>query len=240
MSTILKIENLSRKFGRLQALDRVNLEIPEGRFFALLGPNGSGKSTLLKSILGSVPLEKEAQISLGGNVFAGSPEFKRDLVYMPQFPGFPSHVKVRELVDLIERLRGEKAVRKERLVQELGIANFWNRNFGELSGGMRQKINILQCLMFDFKIALLDEPTASLDPQISFYLKKILRELKNEGRTIVFTSHIMSEVEEMADRMVLLAEGRVYMQANPKEFIDASGATNLEEALLDFWREHAS
>ena len=235
---MLKITDLSKKFGQLQILKGISLEIPENCTFALLGPNGSGKSTLLKSLIGSVHFD-EGKIELNGYKNVKEPEYKTNLVYMPQSPVFLPHLTTREIITLLIQLRKQPAVMAERLIKELEIEKFWKKPFRELSGGMKQKINILQCFMFDFKIAFLDEPTASLDPHVAWYLKSLIKELKNKGNTIVFTSHIMSEIEEIADHLAVIHNGEIILVTRPSRFISEQRAQNLEEAMLSFWQKGA-
>ena len=236
---MLEVRALSKTFGKRKVLSGISLEIPEGQTFALLGPNGSGKTTLLKCLMGSVPPDGGEHIELCGETNVNSVAYRENLVYLPQSPRFLPHLSAAEIVALLIQLRGA-APRLERLVEELSIEQFWNRPFGELSGGMKQKVSILQCFMFDFRIAFLDEPTASLDPQIAHYLKGLIKELRDQGKTIVFTSHIMAEVEEIADAMALLVDGSIHLRVAPKEFVAQRGAKNLEEALLDYWGKRAS
>ncbi len=231
---MLYIDGLSKMFGKFQALKNVSLSVPEGVTYALLGPNGSGKTTLLKTLIGSVPLDR-GRVDLGGLTNVTGKAFRQKFVYMPQSPGFLPHLSARESIRLLVRLRGQGTTRGERLVEELKIEEFWRRPFGELSGGMKQKINILQCFMFDFDIAFLDEPTSSLDPQVASYVKHLIAELKAKGKTILFTSHIMSEVEAIADRMALISNGRILLETSPHEFMKEHGATDLEQAMLKYW-----
>ena len=235
---MLKINNLSKKFAKFQALKQVTLKIPDLSTFALLGPNGSGKTTLLKSLIGSIKSDS-GEVELNGNVDVRSAEYKTQLVYMPQTPVFLPHLSAREIIALLIQLRKKPALMAERLIKELEIDKFWKKPFRELSGGMKQKINILQCFMFDFKIAFLDEPTASLDPHVAWYLKSLIKELNQNGKTIVFTSHIMSEVEEIADHMAVLHNGEVLLTTMPSKFIIEHQTANLEYAMLAFWKNEA-
>lgn len=237
---MLAVENLSKTYRKTRVLSGIDLRIPEACTFALLGPNGSGKTTLLKCLMGSVAPDGGERIALGDQTDVNSEAYKEMLVYMPQTPGFLPHLSAGEIIALLLRLRDRPAPRMDRLVDDLNIDEFWSKPFGELSGGMKQKLNILQCFMFDFQIAFLDEPTASLDPGIAYYMKGLIKELKSEGKTIVFTSHIMAEVEEVADTMALLDQGRIFLEASPAEFVRDRKAKNLEEALLKYRGKYAS
>jgi Cu-processing system ATP-binding protein len=229
---MLTIRNLSKSYNGYQALSQVNLDIPSGTIFSLLGPNGSGKTTLLKCLLGLVPFDSDGEIFLNGTNIKQNAEYKRALAYMPQFPGFPPNLTPVEVISLCEQLRSDTPIFKERLISELGIKDFYHKPMRELSGGMKQKVNILQCFMFDFSLALLDEPTSSLDPQNASYVKNFIKELKEKDKTILFTSHILREVEEIADWMAFFSEGRISTVNSPANLMVETQTKNLEEAIL--------
>jgi Cu-processing system ATP-binding protein len=237
---MIQIKNLSKTYKKQRVLKGIDLTIPHGSFFSLLGPNGSGKTTLLKSILGTVIPDRGSEILIQGKTIQGNDHYKRELSYMPQSPKFPAHLKVKEMIRLIRQLRKQRPVHQDQLIQDLGIHLFWNKPLGELSGGMTQKVNILQCFMFDTPICILDEPTLGLDPQITFYLKQWVKKQNKKGKTILFTSHIMAEVEELADRMALLVEGKLYTVIAPDQMKKEKGAASLEEALHQFWKSVAN
>ena len=232
---MIEIQNLNKNYRTQKVLSQVGLKIPNSCLFALLGPNGSGKTTLLKSILGIVLPTPGGKILLEGVSILGTKDYKDRTGYMSQAPKFPPHLKVCELMQLFARLRQQKPVYQESLLQDLNITPFWGKAIGELSGGMLQKVNILQCFMFENALYILDEPTSGLDPHTAFYLKQLLRKKKDQGHTLVFTSHIMSEVEELADLLALLVEGKVYTVTSPKELKQQRNNRNLEEALHQFW-----
>ncbi|MCB1321299.1 MAG: ABC transporter ATP-binding protein [Leptospiraceae bacterium] len=237
----IRIKNLTHGYRRRQpVLKNVSLSVPRGSVYALLGPNGSGKSTLLKCVSGAVyPAKVDDFRILDGDALKildlpGRP------VYLPQKASFPAHLSGTEILNLIESLRNIKALHKDRLIADLDAAGFMHRPFGELSGGMRQKINVIQCFMFPFELALLDEPTASLDPYIATYVKQLIQKAHASGKTILFSSHIMSEVEEIATDLALLIDGCVHLTAKPDVFKNIHAAATLEEALTDFWQRQQS
>lgn len=232
---MIQIQNLKKSFDKRAVLKGVNFDVSSGKLFALSGPNGSGKSTLLKCLLGTVLPDAGSSVRISGKDVLRDLSYKQDVTYMPQFPHFPAHLKVSEIIALFETLRTNPAIFKEQLVEELGIAHFWDQSFGTLSGGMSQKVNILQCFMFDAPLAILDEPSQGLDPAVSFYLKQWIKKDHQRGKTILFTSHMMSEVEELAEEMALLVEGKLYALTSPKSLILENKAENLEQALQQFW-----
>ena len=232
----IEIQELNKHYGRQRVLHDVSLKISTGACFALLGPNGSGKSTLIKSLLGLVLPDNPEAISVDGHPYPLSRQtLVRRCGYMPQIPEFPDNLRVRELVSLLEEIDGDQAPHAESLTADLGIAAFSEKKCGELSQGMRQKVNILQALMYDRDLYILDEPTASLDPMNAYFLKEKVRELHRAEKTILFTSHIMKEVEELADDLCLLVDGRSILAGKPSEL---SRGGNLEDSIVEIWRSH--
>jgi Cu-processing system ATP-binding protein len=231
---MISIQNLSKTFKKNTVIRNLNLEIQEGLITALVGPNGSGKTTLLKCILGLTFPNKESKLLLAGLEYLKQEELY-EIGYMPQTPLFPQNLKVKEILEILETLERKNPIFKEKLKQELEIDKFENKYFGELSGGMKQKVNILQCFSSEKKFYIIDEPTASLDPHISFYLKNLIKERKTSGSSILFTSHIMSEVDEIADRVIVMVEGKLILHETPSEILAKSQTSNMEAALRSYW-----
>lgn len=233
---ILKVENLHKQYKKIEVLNGISFEVKRGECFALLGPNGSGKSTVLKSITGAVN-PNQGSIAINGNSDIQSNKYKNMMVYMPQLIQLPAHLPVKSVIALFKKLRSVDESRFARLVSDLNIDSFFHKPFINLSGGMKQKINILLSFMYTFEIAFLDEPTSSLDPQVAYYLKQLLKELQGNGKTIVFTSHIMNEVEELADTVAIIDKGKIKEMINPQAFIKNLDAENFESALLRYYRQ---
>lgn len=231
---MIQIQNLSKTFKKNTVIRNLSLEIQEGLITALVGPNGSGKTTLLKCILGLTFPSKESKLLLAGLEYLKQEELY-EIGYMPQTPLFPQNLKVKEILEILETLEKKNPIYKEKLISELEIDKFENKYFGELSGGMKQKVNILQCFSAVKKFYIIDEPTASLDPHISFYLKNLIKERKMCGSSILFTSHIMSEVDEIADRVIVMVEGKLILHETPKEILAKSQTSNMESALRSYW-----
>lgn len=227
---MIRIENLSKRFGRLQVLDGLSLDVAEGRCTAILGPNGAGKTTLVKSVLGLVRPDS-GSIHVGGVRVNGDGEFRRRIGYMPQIPRYPENLTVREILAMIQDLRGQCGELDDELVELFDLASQFDRPFRALSGGNRQRVSAALAFLFGPDLLFLDEPTAGLDPVASSTLKdKILRE-KRAGKTIVLTSHVMSEVEELADVVVYVLDGRVYFEESVRALIERTDEPNLERAM---------
>jgi Cu-processing system ATP-binding protein len=229
----IAVERLSKRFGRLQVLDALDLEIEAGRTTAILGPNGAGKTTLMKSILGLV-LPDAGAITVMGNRLDGSPEYRREMGYMPQIARYPENLTAREIMAMVADLRGfdlEDPALDLSLVSALRVEGELDKPFRTLSGGNRQKVSAVLALLFRPRILFLDEPTAGLDPVSSSTLKDRLLEERAQGRTLVLTSHVMAEVEELADTVVYLLEGRIHFRESVEELMGSTGERSLERAI---------
>ncbi|MEW7289929.1 ABC transporter ATP-binding protein [Aquimarina sp. 2304DJ70-9] len=223
------IENLYKHFGKNQVLNGVDLNISEGGVFAVLGPNGSGKTTLIKCVLGMV-IPNKGNISVQGVSIKNNWAYRKDIDYLPQIANFPGNLSVKELISMIKDLRNVSC-NDQRLIKSFQLESFLDKKLGNLSGGTKQKVNLLLAFMVDSPLIILDEPTSGLDPIALINLKKLIREEKANGKTIVITSHIMSFVEEMADEIVFLLEGKVYFKGNINTLKEQTMQQNLEHAI---------
>jgi Cu-processing system ATP-binding protein len=235
---VIQIQNLTKSYEKKLVLNEINATIQKGTIFALLGPNGSGKTTLIKSILGLTNPDHGSILVNGIGLDKYKLEERSYIGYMPQSPLFPPNLKVKEIINYLIELGGKEPIFLDEIKNELGLDRFWNELFGKLSLGTKQKINILQCFMCDLDIIIIDEPTASLDPGMSYYFKKLLFHNKQKGKTILFTSHIMSEVDELADDMLVLVEGNIVANGNPQIFKETMKAKTLEEGMIAFWKKN--
>lgn len=208
---MISIENLHKKFGKNQVLEGIDLEIDKGGIFAVLGPNGSGKTTLIKSILGMV-VPNSGSIKLNGKSVKNDWEYRNNIDYLPQIANFPGNLSVKELIRMIKDLRSYKKAEDQRLIKLFNLEAFLDKKLSNLSGGTKQKVNLVLTFMFDSPLIILDEPTTGLDPISHLRLKELINQEKQKGKTILITSHIMSFVEEIADEIVFLLEGKIYFK----------------------------
>ena len=212
---MIEINNLYKSFGKVDVLDGVSLTIDDKGIFAILGPNGSGKTTLIKSILGMV-IPQSGEIIINGEEVRGKWDYRKDIDYLPQIAQFPDNLTVFELVKMIKNLRGKKANDQD-LIDLFKLGPFLDKKLGNLSGGTKQKVNLVLTFMFDSSILILDEPTTGLDPISLIHLKDLIRREKEAGKTILITTHIMNFVETMADEIVFLLEGDIYFRGTVEE-----------------------
>lgn len=204
---MIELRGVRKRFGALQVLDGVDLTIRAGRVTAVVGPNGAGKTTLIKSVLGLTRPDK-GTILLDGAPVDPQGRYRAAIGYMPQIARFPENLTGADLFAMMRDLR-HAAPRDEELIERLGLREHLDKPLRVLSGGTRQKVNIALAFLFAPSVLILDEPTAGLDPVSAGIVKgKVLAE-RARGRTFVLTSHVMSELEELADDIAFLVDGRI-------------------------------
>jgi Cu-processing system ATP-binding protein len=233
---MIEITNLQKSFGKVEVLDGVSLTIDDKGIFAILGPNGSGKTTLIKSILGMV-IPQAGEININGQNIKGKWDYRKDIDYLPQIAQFPDNITVIELLNMIKNLRGQKTS-DQKLIELFKLEPFLDKKLGNLSGGTKQKVNLVLAFMFDSPILILDEPTTGLDPVSLIHLKDLIREEKAAGKTILITTHIMDFVDTMADEIVFLLEGDIYFRGTVKELKNKSSLNDLEHAIATILSEN--
>ncbi|WP_162426819.1 ABC transporter ATP-binding protein [Pontibacter pudoricolor] len=205
---MITIENLRKSYGKLQVLKDVNVSFEAGKVISVIGPNGSGKTTMSKCILG-MALPDSGDIKINGESILGKHAYRSQIGYMPQIGKYPENMKIRQVIEMIRDIRKDVVTVDEELIGLYRLQEMYDKRMGSLSGGTKQKVSAALAFMFDPKILILDEPTAGLDPISAEILKcKILKE-KKRGKLILITSHIMSEIEEVADEVMCLVDGNV-------------------------------
>lgn len=228
---MIDITDLHKKFGKLTVLDGLDLDINKGGIFAILGPNGSGKTTLIKSILGMV-IPNAGDIKIGGNSVLKQWDYRNQINYLPQIANFPANLSVNELIAMVKNLRPKEANDQD-LINLFGLELFLDKKLGNLSGGTKQKVNLVLTFMFDSDLIILDEPTTGLDPISLIHLKQIIQKEKEKGKTLLITTHIMSFVEEIADEIVFLLDGKIYFKGSVAQLKKQTKQTNLEYAIAN-------
>ncbi len=222
---------MTKRYGRTQALDGVTVTIPRGEVTALLGPNGAGKTTLLKAMLGLVRPDAGDLLIDGTAVRPGDSTYRDRIGYMPQTARYPANLTANEVMATLTALRRREPTGIATAVEELALEPHMDRPLGTLSGGTRQRVSAALALAFEPDILFLDEPTAGLDPVSSSRFKDRIAKERKRGRTVVLTSHLMAEVEEMADRVIYLLEGRLHLEDTVQEFLTTTGERTLERAI---------
>jgi Cu-processing system ATP-binding protein len=226
------VRGLRKRFGRQEVLRGLDLTVQPGRVTAVVGPNAAGKTTLIKTILGLVrPDEGGGQVEVDGIPVAGGPAYRARIGYMPQAARFPEHLTGREVIRLLIDLRGGTPELDEELIESFRLEPFLNKPVRTLSGGTRQKLNAVVACLFRPSLLILDEPTAGLDPVAAGLLKDKLLRAPAEGITVLLTTHIMSEVEELAQDLVFLMEGTIAFEGTVEALLAETGETRLERAI---------
>jgi Cu-processing system ATP-binding protein len=234
----LEVKGLRKTFGRLTALRGIDLVIPPGRVTAVVGPNAAGKSTLIKCVLGLVRPDA-GRITVLGQPVGRDPGYRHAIGYMPQAPRFPDNLTGREVLDLLADLRQDDAGGEELLRRFHLDDDVLAKPVRTLSGGTRQKLNAVVAFRPRPPLLVLDEPTASLDPVASGVLKDALRQATDDGATALLSSHVMSEVEELADDIVYLVEGAVRFHGTLDQLRLVTGERKVERAIAALIREAA-
>ena len=234
--TELAAAGVSKRFGKLRVLDGVDLAVRSGRVTAILGPNGAGKSTLIKIVLGLTRADG-GSISLDGTPIGRDPVYRARIGYMPQVARFPENLTGREVVAMLRDLRSNVVPEDDELFEAFGLAREMDKPVRTLSGGTRQKLNAAVAFMFRPSLLVMDEPTAGLDPVASGVLKAKILRARGAGATVVLTSHVLSELEELVDDVVLLMEGRVEFEGSLRRLRESTGEARLERAIAQLMRQ---
>ncbi|QHT68334.1 ABC transporter ATP-binding protein [Rhodocytophaga rosea] len=226
---MIEIQHIYKSFGKLQVLKGVNVRMEPGKIYAFLGPNGSGKTTLIKSILGLVNLDA-GEILINGQNIKHNWQYKNGIGYMPQIARFPENLNMMELIRMLKDIRKMPSC-EEQYIRYFELENFQNKALKNLSGGTRQKVNAILTFMFNPDILIFDEPSAGLDPVSHIKLKDLILQEKEKGKTILLTTHMLSEVEELADEVIYLLDGKIYFQGTVSELLYSQDELRLERAI---------
>ena len=217
---MIEVEKLSMKYGSFTALDQISFQVREKEILGLLGPNGAGKSTAMR-IMTTYLYPSSGTVRVNGVDILKSPlEARRSMGYLPETAPLYPDMRTDEYLDFVGRARGLRGKklneRLEWLREACQIKSIWKHTLSEVSKGYRQRVGLAQALVHDPKVLILDEPTSGLDPLQIIGIRGLVRELARE-KTIIFSTHILSEVEAMADRIVIVNEGRVVAEGSREE-----------------------
>ena len=226
---MISVQHLTKRFGKFTAVDGVSLEIKEGEIFALLGPNGSGKTTTMKSLVGLVKPTSGKILLNGIDVQMHPKEAKMAASYLPQRVVFPENLTAREIVRFFARLRGVPQTKADEVLEKARFNGFSDKPVSEFSGGMIQRLGLAVISLPNAQILLLDEPTASLDPQGVKRFREFVLEQKEQGKTIVFSTHLLAEAEQLADRVGIFVGGKLVAQ----ESVESLRATFLKNKTIE-------
>lgn len=226
---VVKVENLGKVYkGGVEALKGISFSVEEGSVFAILGPNGAGKTTTLKSVMGLLKPTSGKIETLGNTPF---PDGIKDVSFVPEEKAMYDWMKVSKIAALFEGFAPRFSMKKfTELSKRLELTQ--NRKVGTLSQGNRTKLYLALALAQEVKLYILDEPTWGLDPVVRAEVLEIVRETAGDGKTVIYSSHILSEVEEVCDRLIVLKDGKIIYKGDLDELKEKNNS-NLSKAFLD-------
>lgn len=228
---MIRIENLAKRFRKLQALDNISALFSNGEVISLVGPNGSGKTTLIKSILGMVKPDS-GKIFVNQQLIETDPHYRKDIGYMPQIGRYPDNMKVGHLFRMMKNIRKlDETELDTDLLVKFNLVSIFDKPMRTLSGGTRQKVSAALAFYFNPSILILDEPTAGLDPLSSEILKDKIMHEKKKNKLILITSHILSDLDELTTHVMYLQEGKMIFLKDINTLRKETGEDKLGRAI---------
>jgi Cu-processing system ATP-binding protein len=225
--------NLTKRFGKLKALDDVSVNCNKGECIALMGPNGSGKTTLIKCILGMV-VPDSGFITFNDKNILHDWQYRYHIGYMPQIGRYPENMSIGQIIKMIKDIRqGQQAGFDEELIKSFGLDGILKKRMRTLSGGTRQKVSASIAFLFNTDVLILDEPTAGLDPISAEILKEKIKAEKRKGRLILITSHILSDLDELVTQVMYMQEGRLLFHKHINDLRNETGEQKLAKAIVN-------
>jgi len=239
MTNSIEVINLSKKYKSKNAVSNINFKIGENEIVGLLGPNGCGKTTTIGMILGLLKPTKGEVLINGKNIETNKISLLHRMNFISPYIELPKKLTVKQNLEVYGRLYGVKNL-NERILEvseDLDIKNFFIRKTGELSSGQKNRVSLAKSLINKPEILLLDEPTASLDPDIGDFVRSYIQEYRSKNQvTILLASHNMNEVERLCDSIIMMKKGKIIDRGTCKEIIKKHGRNNLEETFLKLAR----
>lgn len=235
----VEVRDLRKDYGSVTAVAGISFKLAEGSITALLGGNGAGKTTTIAMLMGLVVPTSGSALVFGADMATNRHAVLHRMNFESPYVDIPQRLTVRQNLEVFARIYGVADVggRIGELTKELRLVELEDRPYGKLSAGQKTRVSLAKALLNAPELLLLDEPTASLDPDTADWVRSKLQAYARErGATIVLASHNMSEVERLADRVIMLEKGRILADETPQELIARFGRTNLEEVFLDIAR----
>ncbi len=233
---MIRVDNITKKFGKVEAVRGVSFDAPDGKITGLLGPNGAGKSTTLRVLYTVIRPDSGSANVDGVDVLADPLEARKRVGALPHGAGLYPHLTARENIAYYARLCGlDEATVEERTaatIEELEISDFADRQTKGFSQGQRTKVALARSLVHDPHNVILDEPTNGLDVMATRSLREIILKLRDSGRCVLFSSHIMQEVAALCDDIVIIAAGKVAIEGSTEEIRERTGHEDLEDAFV--------
>ncbi len=235
----IKLENINKSYGQQKVLDDINIEVNQAEIIGLLGPNGAGKSTLMKIMTGYIQPDSGVVKILGNNVQKNALEIKKHIGYLPEHNPLYLDMYVREYLEFTAAIYKVSGSRIENLIKLTGLLPESHKKIGQLSKGYRQRLGLAAALIQDPEILILDEPTTGLDPNQLVEIRQLIKDL-GQNKTIILSTHIMQEVEQMADRVLIINHGKILadtplkkLQQGQQQIIEVEFDLRIEPEYLD-------
>lgn len=227
---MISINQVSKSFGKLQALNNVNIDLQAGKSYALIGPNGSGKTTLIKSILGLV-IPSSGEILFDRKSIANDWQYREKIGYMPQIGRYPENMTIGQLIEMMKSIRPNVTSLDEQLIDAFKLHKIYDKRMHALSGGTRQKVSAALAFLFNPPVLILDEPTAGLDPVSVEVLKEKILDEKTKGKLLMITSHILADLDELSTDVAYIFEGKVQYHNSISALKQETGEKRLGKAI---------
>jgi ABC-2 type transport system ATP-binding protein len=219
MNQVIRVSGIRKTYGRLVAVDEVSFEVNEGEIFGLIGPNGAGKTTTMECVEGVRKPDSGNILVLGLDPFRDVYQVQERIGVQLQQAQLQKRIKVWEAVDLLASLYKKKPVDAERLLEQLGLSDKRNAWFMNLSGGQKQRLFIALALINDPEVVFLDELTTGLDPQARRAIWELVRQIRERGKTVFLTTHLMEEAEKLCDRVAIIEHGKIIDVDTPERLV---------------------
>ncbi|MDP3710681.1 MAG: ABC transporter ATP-binding protein [bacterium] len=237
---IVEVKNLTKKFRSVTAVDGISFGLPQGKIIGLLGPNGAGKTTTIQMLLDLITPTSGSIRIFGKELHSHREEILNKVNFSSPYVSLPSNLKVWENLNVFANLYGVKNIKAKiaELSDLFGIEDFMQKMTSLLSTGQLTRLNLAKAFLNDPELLLLDEPTASLDPDIADRIRKMLKKVQQDkGVTILYTSHNMVEVEEICDQIIFINKGRIVDEGTPTELVKKYGHRDMNDVFLTIVRE---
>lgn len=236
---MIETKNLSKNFGKMPALNNVNLCCNAGEAIALIGPNGCGKTTLIKSILGMV-VPSEGSILFDGTSIKNNFTYRNAIGYMPQIGRYPENMKIGQVIDMVKSIRSSSQTLDEDLLHEFNLKSLYHKKMSTLSGGTTQKVSATLAFLFNPQVLILDEPTAGLDPIASEMLKEKIKIENSKGKLVIITSHFLSELDELVTQLIFMQDGQIKLHKPIAELEQVTGEKKLSKAIVSLLKHNVN
>ena len=227
---MIELKNVYKNFGKAQVLNNISVTFQQGQCIALIGPNGCGKTTLIKTILGMV-IPTSGEVLVNNQSILKQFEYRKNVGYMPQIGRYPDMMTIGQVIEMIQKIRPTETNFDNDLYNDFQIKTLENKQMRTLSGGTTQKVSAVLAFLYNPSILILDEPTAGLDPLASEILKEKIIKAKQEGKLILITSHLLSELDDLITEIVFMNDGKIEFHKKITELKTETNETKLSKAI---------